>query len=61
MKSKCLMLVAVLFLSQVIIEVHDDSVSVTAAQDVEVNVPPVVEILPDVSRGMAPLIVHFDG
>ncbi|MBU7010228.1 MAG: exo-alpha-sialidase, partial [Theionarchaea archaeon] len=25
------------------------------------NVPPVVEILPDVSRGKAPLVVHFDG
>ena len=34
---------------------------VVNGDDVESNEPPVVEIVPDVSNGKAPLQVHFDG
>ncbi|MBU7045168.1 MAG: hypothetical protein HXS54_01920, partial [Theionarchaea archaeon] len=61
-KLKAFALIAVLVLSQV---VYTGSVNKSlvegAAGDMESNVPPVVEVVPDVSSGKAPLQVHFDG
>ncbi|MBU7017328.1 MAG: PKD domain-containing protein, partial [Theionarchaea archaeon] len=61
-KLKAVTLVAVLVLSQI---VYTGSVNQSlvegAAGDMESNIPPVVEVVPDVSSGKAPLQVHFDG
>lgn len=62
MKLKIFVLVAVLILSHVIYESHlvpQGTLRAAATQDV--NVPPMVEVLPDVSNGKAPLTVHFEG
>jgi hypothetical protein len=40
---------------------EDQPVTEGVAGDMESNVPPIVEIVPDVSSGKAPLQVHFDG
>jgi RHS repeat-associated protein len=61
-RIKAVLLIGLLLLSHIIFEDYEEEpVSVKAAQDVDVNVPPVVEIVPDVSSGKAPLTVHFDG
>ncbi|MGD2250952.1 MAG: PKD domain-containing protein, partial [Candidatus Methanofastidiosia archaeon] len=57
-------LTVVFFLSQGYYGNFSDSSTVVgkaAAQDQVVNVPPVIEVLPDVSSGKAPLTVHFEG
>jgi RHS repeat-associated protein len=57
-------LTVVFFLSQGYYGDFSDSsmvVGKAAAQDQVVNVPPVIEVLPDVSSGIAPLTVHFEG
>ena len=60
------MVVAVLVLSQVVYtgseDYTEDQLGIEgAAGDAESNIPPIVEIVPDVSSGKAPLQVHFDG
>jgi PKD repeat protein len=65
-KLKVFIVVAVLVLSQVGYTgsedyTEDQPVTEGAAGDVESNVPPVVEVVPDVSSGKAPLQVHFEG
>jgi PKD repeat protein len=61
-KLKVFMVVAVLILSQVVYTGSEDQrVVEVIADDMEGNVPPVVEVVPDVSSGKAPLQVHFDG
>jgi RHS repeat-associated protein len=61
-KPKVFIVVAVLIMSQIM---YTDSVkqpvAEVAAGDIESNIPPLVEIVPDVSSGKAPLEVHFDG
>ncbi|MBU7045882.1 MAG: hypothetical protein HXS54_05545, partial [Theionarchaea archaeon] len=59
---KVFMVAAVLILSQVVYTGSEDqSLVEDAAVFVESNMPPVVEVIPDVSSGKAPLQVHFDG
>ena len=59
---KVFVVVAVVVLSQVGYTGSGDyTVAGVAAGDIEGNVPPVVEVVPDVSSGKAPLKVHFDG
>ena len=61
-KLKAFTLVAVLVLSQVVYTGSvNKSLAEGAAGDMEGNIPPVVEVVPDVSSGKAPLQVHFDG
>jgi RHS repeat-associated protein len=60
-KIKVVMVVAVLVLSHVYFESHNNQKVVDNAVAASTNVPPVVEVLPDVSSGKAPLTVHFEG
>jgi RHS repeat-associated protein len=60
-KIKVVMVVAVLVLSHVYFESHNNQKVVENAVAASMNVPPVVEVLPDVSSGKAPLTVHFEG
>jgi hypothetical protein len=60
-KIKVVMVVVVLVLSHVYFESHIDQKVVDHAVAASMNVPPVVEVLPDVSSGKAPLTVHFEG
>jgi hypothetical protein len=61
-KPKVFIVVAVLILSQVVYTGSaKQPVTEVAVDEKESNVPPVVEVVPDVSSGKAPLQVHFDG
>jgi PKD repeat protein len=60
-KLKVFIVVAVLVLSQVGYSGSEEETETETAGDMESNVPPVVEVVPDVSSGKAPLQVHFDG
>jgi PKD repeat protein len=60
-KIKVVMVVAVLVLSHIYFESHNNQKVIENAVAASMNVPPVVEVLPDVSSGKAPLTVHFEG
>ncbi|MBU7029149.1 MAG: PKD domain-containing protein, partial [Theionarchaea archaeon] len=60
-KVKAFSLVVVLILSHIIYTGYPGQIVTGVPAAESENLPPLVEIVPDVSSGKAPLIVHFDG
>jgi len=60
-KGRALTMVVVLFLSQIIYIGHTEFLASEQTVSHTANIPPVIEVIPDISRGKAPLVVHFDG
>ncbi len=61
MKLKVLAVMGVLLLSQVLYEGNTTRVAGSEPVSVQANVPPELEVIPDVSGGKAPLRVRFEG
>ena len=60
-KVKAFSLMAVLILSHIIYAGYPGQVVTGVITAESENLPPLVEIVPDVSSGKAPLLMHFDG